>query len=321
MFNQFQTIKIKFQIMKQRILHVFMLLCICWLPFELFAQAIQVRGKVTSSVDGAPLPGVTVSVQGTPTATSTDEGGNYAISVPASGGTVVFSQIGMLRHTITITYGGTYDVTLQEDLSHLDEVVVVGYGTQKKSVVTGAISSVKASDLETMPINRVEQALQGRTSGLTIAANSGQPGSAATIRVRGITTFGNNNPLWVVDGVVVDAGGIGYLNQSDIESIEVLKDASSQAIYGARAAAGVILVTTKKGQAGAMRVNYNAFYGTSAPARKLSLLNAAEYATLRNESVLRPEAIFPFPIRNRMGKAPIGKILFSTTMPNATTMN
>lgn len=289
-------------IMKQRILHVFMLLCICWLPTTLHAQSLEVRGKVTSATDGKPLPGVTVLLQGATVATSTNDTGDYSLTIPSTGGTLVFTQIGLISQTVSVTSSGTYDISLQDDLSQLDEVVVVGYGTQKKSVVTGAISSVKASDLETMPINRVEQALQGRTSGLTIASNSGQPGSAATVRVRGITTFGNNNPLWVVDGVVVDAGGISYLNQSDIESIEVLKDASSQAIYGARAAAGVILVTTKKGQAGAMRINYNTFYGTSAPARKLSLLNATEYATLRNESSLAAGGNILYPNPQSLGE-------------------
>jgi TonB-linked SusC/RagA family outer membrane protein len=134
-----------------------------------------------------------------------------------------------------------------------------------------------------VPNGRIEQTLQGRVSGVTILQNSGQPGSGSTIRVRGITTFNNNEPLWVVDGVVVDAGGIGYLNQSDIESIEVLKDATSASIYGTRAAAGVILVTTKKGKAGKLTVSYNGFYGTSAPAKMLELLNASQYATLMNE--------------------------------------
>lgn len=281
--------------MKRRILHAFLLFFMCWSPFALSAQTLQVTGRVTAVSDGRPLPGVTVSVQGTSTATSTDDTGHYTITAPQAGVTLVFQQLGMVPQTLVVNTGGTINVSLEDDLSALDEVVVVGYGTQKKSVVTGAISSVKASDLETMPINRVEQALQGRTSGLTVASSSGQPGSGSTIRVRGITTFGNNNPLWVVDGVVVDAGGIGYLNQSDIESIEVLKDASSQAIYGARAAAGVILVTTKKGQAGVLSINYNAFYGSSAPARKLDLLNATEYATLRNEASLASGGNILFP--------------------------
>jgi TonB-linked SusC/RagA family outer membrane protein len=288
--------------MRIRILHAFMLLCMCFSVTELAAQTMQIRGRVTSAVNQEPLSGVTVAVEGSTQATSTDGSGQYSIQIAGNRATLVFTQLGMLSTRVVVTQAGVYDVQLQEGLDELEEVVVVGYGTQKKSVVTGAISSVKASDLETMPVTRIEQSLQGRTSGLTIAANSGQPGSAATIRVRGFTTFGNNNPLWVVDGVVIDAGGISYLNQSDIESIEVLKDASSQAIYGARAAAGVILVTTKKGKAGAMRVNYNTFVGSSAPARKLSLLNATEYATLRNEAALAAGNALPFADPRSLGE-------------------
>lgn len=280
--------------MKQRFLHVLMLLGLLLPVLELSAQSLQVSGRVVAAADNSPIPGVTVSVKGGTTSTSTDADGQYSLTIASSEVVLEFRQLGMLTEEVAVSSSGVYNVSLSEDLTELEQVVVVGYGTQKKSVVTGAISSVKAADLESMPVTRIEQSLQGRTSGLTIASNSGQPGSAATIRVRGITTFGNNNPLWVVDGVVIDAGGISYLNQSDIESIEVLKDASSQAIYGARAAAGVILVTTKKGKAGAMRINYNAYYGTSEPARKLSLLNGTEYATLRNESALAAGNALPF---------------------------
>ncbi|HLS96990.1 MAG TPA: carboxypeptidase-like regulatory domain-containing protein, partial [Sphingobacterium sp.] len=189
--------------MRIRILHAFMLLCMCFSVVAVAAQSIQVRGRVTSTVTGEPLAGVTVSVRGSSVATSTDASGRYELTVPEGRTTLVFTQLGMRTAEVSVTAGGTYDVQMQENQDELEEVVVVGYGTQKKSVVTGAISSVKASELETMPVTRIEQSLQGRTSGLTIAANSGQPGSAATIRVRGITTFGNNNPLWVVDGVVV----------------------------------------------------------------------------------------------------------------------
>lgn len=265
--------------MRNRILHAFVFLCVWAVSLHATAQTLQVKGRITSATDGSPLPGVTVSVQGRNTATLSDESGEYRLDIPGTSATLLFSQVGMVPKEVMVRAGGVYDITLEDDMTELDQLVVVGYNTQKKSVVTGAITSVKASDLETMPVTRLEQSLQGRTSGLTIASNSGQPGSSATIRVRGFTTFGNNNPLWVVDGVVVDAGGISYLNQSDIESIEVLKDASSQAIYGARAAAGVILVTTKKGASGGLKVNYNAFAGVSEPARKLSLLNAREYAT------------------------------------------
>lgn len=251
-----------------------------------FAQAQKVAGIVTDEETGETLPGVTVLEMGTSNGTITDIDGRYSITLSTSGATLVFSFVGYAPQEQAISGRTVVDVSMTIDVQALEEVVVTGYGTQKKSVVTGAISSVKASDLESMPINRVEQALQGRTSGLTIAANSGQPGSAATVRVRGITSLNNNDPLWVVDGVVVDNGGIGYLNQSDIASIEVLKDAASQAIYGARAAAGVILVTTKKGRPGSIQVSYNGFLGSSAPARQLDLLNATEYATLRNESAI-----------------------------------
>lgn len=244
--------------------------------------SITVRGRITNDA-GESIPGVTVRVVGTSTGTASDVEGRYTIRVPESNTSLIFSFLGYNSRTLKVT-GGNMDVKLQLSETALTETVVVGYGIQKKSVVTGAISSVRAKDLEDMPITRLEQALQGRTSGVTIAQSSGQPGSGASVRVRGITTFGNNDPLWVVDGVVVDNGGIGYLNQYDIESIEVLKDAASQAIYGARAAAGVILVTTKKGKAGKLIVNYNGYYGVSAPARKLKLLDAREYATLRNEA-------------------------------------
>ncbi|GEP97399.1 TonB-dependent receptor [Chitinophaga cymbidii] len=244
--------------------------------------SITVSGRVTNDA-GEAIPGVTVRIAGTSSGTASDASGRYSIRVPGAGASLIFSFLGYNSRTLKVS-GNSMDVKLQLSETELTETVVVGYGVQKKSVVTGAISSVRAKDLEDMPITRLEQALQGRTSGVTIAQSSGQPGSGATVRVRGITTFNNNDPLWVVDGVVVDNGGIGYLNQYDIESIEVLKDAASQAIYGARAAAGVILVTTKKGKAGKLTVNYNGYYGTSAPARKLKMLDATQYATLRNEA-------------------------------------
>ncbi len=266
---------------KKLLLSTFFLIFSFWA----IAQQVQIKGTVKSAADNLPLPGATIMVKGTTGGTTTDINGNYTLSAQVNE-VLVFSFIGLNAQEVTVTASSkVIDVVLTESATNLQEVVVVGYGTQKKSVVTGAISSVKAKDMEKIPNGRVEQALQGRVSGVTIAANSGQPGSASTIRIRGVTTFGDggNNPLWVVDGVVVDAGGIGYLNQSDIASIEVLKDATSAAIYGTRAATGVILVTTKKGQAGKMVVNYNAFYGTSAPAKILQLCNASEYAALINE--------------------------------------
>lgn len=249
------------------------------------AQTVSVSGTVYDSETAETLPGVSIQIKNTTRGGISDADGIFNVQA-APTDTLVFSFVGFVTKEVLVGSNTKLEVFLAPDVAMLDEVVVVGYGVQKKKVVTGSITSVSAEDLETLPINNVGQALQGRTSGITIASNSGQPGSGATIRVRGITTLNNNDPLWVVDGVVVDNGGIGYLNQSDIESFEVLKDAASQAIYGARAAAGVILVTTKSGRRGGLTIKYNGYYGTSAPARKLDLLNATEYATLRNESSL-----------------------------------
>jgi len=252
---------------------------------NIVAQNLSVSGKITSQINKEPLAGATVTIKGTSVSTTTNNNGEYKISVPKQGSVLVVTYTGMALEEIVINETGVQNFTLNQAGGSLEEVILnVGYGTQKKSVNTGAISSVKARDLEKVPNGRVEQALQGRVSGVTIMQNAGEPGAGSTIRVRGLTTFGGgNSPLWVIDGVVVDNGAIGYLNQSDIESIEVLKDATSAAIYGTRAAAGVILVTTKKGRAGKLIVNYNGFYGVSAPEKRLDLLNAAQYGALLNE--------------------------------------
>jgi len=275
--------------MKKLLLHrLCAILLIQLLYFSAAAQDRVVSGTVTSST-GQPLEGATVVAKGTSGATTTDASGNFRVSVPASAKQLLISYIGYSAQEVAIPASGSISVKLENTAAaSLDEVIVVGYGTQKKSVVTGAISSVRAADLENQPITRVEQALQGRTSGLTISSTSGQPGAAATVRMRGFTSFGNgkNEPLWVIDGVVIDNGGIGYLNQDDIESIEVLKDGASAAIYGTRAAAGVILITTKKGKAGTIRINYSGFYGIQRPSKKLDLLNGTQYATLRNQALV-----------------------------------
>jgi len=267
--------------MKKTILLLLVIVC----SLSGFGQGIQVKGVVTSADDRQPIPGVSIVIKGTTTGITTNIDGMYTLKVPGNA-KLVFSFVGMTTQEIEVKNRTSIDVVLLTTSSAIDEVVVVGYGTQKKSVVTGAISSVKASDLENMPTPRVEDALKGRTSGVTVASSSGQPGSAATVSIRGITSINSVSPLYVVDGVPVTVGGIDYLNQSDIESIEVLKDAASAAIYGTQAAGGVILVTTKKGKTGTMKVNYNGYYGTQAPENTLRLTNATEYATLRNESSL-----------------------------------
>ncbi len=263
-----------------------------------------VSGKVTDQESGQGLPGVSIVAKGTMQGTVTDVDGNFNLNVGDDVQTLVFSYIGYITKSVDLNGRQLLDVTMTADIQALQEVVVVGYGTQKKSVVTGAISSVKSSDLENQQIGRLEQALQGRASGLTIAASSGAPGSTATVRIRGTTSLneGASNPLYVVDGVVVGTGGIDYLNPSDIESIEVLKDAASAAIYGARSSAGVILVTTKKGTSGGIRVNYSGYYGSQAPAKKLDLLDATQYATLINEQAVNDGQKAPFANPSSFGK-------------------
>ena len=248
---------------------------------SVYGQAV-VKGNVTLE-DGSPLVAATVMELGESNGTFTDVDGNFELVFNNQEGILVISSIGYQSQRIEISGDITLEIVLLEDISELDEFIVVGYGVQKKSVVTGSISKVKAEDLEKMPLARIEQSLQGRTSGVRVVSNSGQPGEGATVRIRGTTSINSSEPLYVVDGVPV-GGGIDYLNQSDIESIEVLKDAASASIYGARSANGVILVTTKKGLEDQFEVNYNTYYGTQSPWKKLALLNATEYATLMNEA-------------------------------------
>jgi len=241
------------------------------------------KGTVTDK-QGETLPGVNIMIKGTTHGITSNIDGTFTLPAANSQETLVFTFIGKVKKEVVAKADVLLSVVLEDESVDIESVVVVGYGTQKKSVVTGAISSVKSSDLNNMQIPRIEQALQGRTSGITIASSSGQPGAASTVRVRGTTSINNSDPLYVVDGVPVDNGGIDYLNSGDIESMEVLKDAASAAIYGARAASGVILITTKKGSAGSLKVNYSSYIGTQAPSKKLDLLNATQYATLRNEA-------------------------------------
>lgn len=250
---------------------------------QVHAQTIPVTGTVTSKITGTPVSNATITVKGTATATTSNTEGKFTITVPKAGSVLVITHIGMAPQEFTIRDATAITISLEERSGSMDEVVVVGYGTQRKGAVTTAISSIKAGDLDNMPVQRIEQSLQGRVSGLTITSSSGQPGAGSTVRIRGTTTIGNSDPLYIVDGVQI-GGGIEYLNQSDIESIDVLKDAASAAIYGARAANGVIIVTTKKGKTGKIAVNYNGYYGTQKAWRKLSLLNATQYATLLNEA-------------------------------------
>lgn len=223
-------------------------------------------------------------VKGTTNGAITNLEGQFSLSAPL-GSTLLFTYVGFKAQEVVIAGTKPLSVMLKEDSEALDEIVVVGYGVQKKSVVTAAISRVTAEDLNKTSPTRVEDALKGKVSGVQITQSSGQPGSDSKVRIRGIGTVNNSDPLYIVDGMPVD-GGIDYLNPVDIQSVEILKDAASAAIYGARAANGVILVTTKTGTLGKATINYDVSYGWQNPWKKKSVLDATEYMTVMNEAAI-----------------------------------
>lgn len=250
--------------------------------FSVHAQHVQLKGVVVSGTDNEPLIGVNVVVKGTMNGITTDYDGQFVLNAP-DGSILSISYIGFKPQEITADASTTMRIVLQEDVELLDEVVVVGYGVQKKSVVTAAISRVSSDDLKTSRSSRVEDVLKGKVSGVQITQSSGQPGSDSKVRIRGIGTVNDSNPLYIVDGMPV-GGGINYLNPADIQSVEILKDAASAAIYGTRGANGVILVTTKSGTKGKATISYDVSYGWQNPWKKKSVLDAKEYMIIMNES-------------------------------------
>ncbi|MFK7951146.1 MAG: SusC/RagA family TonB-linked outer membrane protein [Saprospiraceae bacterium] len=247
-----------------------------------FAMAQRIVTGIVSD-EREPLVGATVQVQGTGRGVATDFDGTYSIQVPNGETVLVFSYIGLKPQEILVGTQTSITVVLKENSSVLDEVIVVGYGTQKRSNISGSVGVVTAEEITEAPILRVEQALQGRAAGVQVAQNSGAPGSALTVRIRGIGTINNSDPLYIVDGVPV--GGIDYLNPNDIESVNVLKDAASAAIYGARGANGVVLITTKGGKRNQDgQISYESYYGVQSPWKTINLLSAKEYAILSNEA-------------------------------------
>jgi TonB-linked SusC/RagA family outer membrane protein len=248
---------------------------------NLLAQGVRVTGIVTDNKN-QPLPGVTVVVKGTATGTVTDASGGYTLTGLSSDNTLQFSFVGMKSVDEQVGSRSTINITLEEETIGIDEVVAIGYGTQKKSLITGAISSVKSDEITRISSYNPEQALQGQVAGVVVTSYSGQPGAAVSLRIRGTTTTGNAEPLYVVDGL--PTGGIGFLNPSDIESIEVLKDAASAAIYGARGANGVVLVRTRQGKAGKVVLEYDGYYGWQNPAKKIDVFTAEQYYQYAKEA-------------------------------------
>ncbi|MFZ0491192.1 MAG: SusC/RagA family TonB-linked outer membrane protein, partial [Salegentibacter sp.] len=248
--------------------------------FSMFAQTVPVTGTVTDE-NSMPLLGVNVLVKNQSKGTTTDFDGNYSIDV-AQNDTLVFSYLGYVNKEFVIDRAQTLDVVLQEAKNNLDEVVVVGYGTQKKGLVTGSSVAVDGDEIAALNTGTAMEALQGLAAGVSVTRNSGAPGAGTRITIRGLGTIGNSDPLYIVDGVAV--GNIDYLNPSDIESINVLKDAASAAIYGSRAANGVVLVTTVKGRKNRpAQISYNTYYGYQNTYKNLDPLNAQQYMYIMDE--------------------------------------
>ncbi|QQS50216.1 MAG: TonB-dependent receptor [Bacteroidota bacterium] len=265
----------------KKIITIFFLLSLFIMSW---GQEKMITGKVSSADLNEPLPGVNVFVIGTSRGVITDINGNYEILV-SEGETLIFSFVGYLEEEKTIGSESLLNVSLVIDILSMDEVYVVGYGTQKKSVITGSIAKIGAEDLDKSTDLRIEQAIQGKAAGVMVMNNSGQPGDNLTIRIRGVGTYRNADPLYIVDGVPMTGQGMDYLNTSDIESIEVLKDASASAIYGTRGANGVIIITTKKGKKGtSISVTYDGFYGVQNAWKKQDLLNSEQYIEIMNEA-------------------------------------
>ncbi|MDE6161781.1 MAG: SusC/RagA family TonB-linked outer membrane protein, partial [Muribaculaceae bacterium] len=258
-----------------------MALCLLVGSVAASAQALTVTGTVTSAADGEPLIGASVTVKGASEGVTNDIDGNYTIKV-ADGTTLTFSYVGFTSRDIKVS-GQRLDVALTENSESLNELVVVGYGTMKKKLVTGATAQIKGDDIAKMNTTSPLQAMQGQLPGVNISSNSGQPGSSMKVQIRGLGTIGNAQPLYLIDGV---GGDITTLNPADIESIDVLKDAASAAIYGAQAANGVVLITTKQGKEGKATVTFDGYFGWQSAAKKVDMLNSQQYMTIMDEQMV-----------------------------------
>ncbi|MEQ8807814.1 MAG: SusC/RagA family TonB-linked outer membrane protein, partial [Imperialibacter sp.] len=268
-------------------------------PTSSQAQSRVITGQVTD-IDNFSLPGVNIYIKGTTTGTITDIEGNYRLEVGGTNDVLVFSYIGYLTKEMPVTVAATIDVKLEEDARQLNEVIVTGYSYVKKRDIIGAIASVSADDIKNLPVVSLDQALQGKAAGVQVTQSSGTPGGGITVRVRGNTSISaSNRPLFIIDGVPVEDGALALrsfggqndnalstLNPNDIESFQVLKDASAKAIYGSRAANGVVLITTKRGSKGAKTsVTFDVQRGVIDLTNKLDLLSSEELVTLQREAI------------------------------------
>jgi len=257
-----------------------------------FSQnTIKITGKVTEAGSDFPIPGVSVLVKGTSTGTATDMEGKYTLTASAND-IIVYSFIGMKSQEVNVDGRSVIDIALNPQDQGLDEVVVIGYGVQKKSDLTGSVASVKGADLAKTPTLNVGSSISGKVAGVQVTSTDGRPGSSPVIRIRGVGTLNNASPIYVVDGLIVS--DINFLNSTEIASLEVLKDASATAIYGSRGANGVILITTKKGKSGKTRIDFSTHLSISEVSNTIDMVSASDYAMIRNESALNSGNEAPF---------------------------
>ncbi|MCF0061107.1 TonB-dependent receptor [Dyadobacter chenwenxiniae] len=287
--------------MKKVLLLAMFCLLSTWM--SVYGQSVQVTGKVTTDGDASPLPGATVQIKGSTVGTQTDADGNYTISAPSSASVIVFSFVGMTAQEVTVGSQSVIDVSMLSDTRSLSEVVVTGFGSQIKRDLTGNIAQVKGTEIQNMPVASVDAALQGRAAGVYVNSGSGKLGQAINVRIRGNSSISaSSQPLYVVDGMPIttadqsnsDGGAtnpLSDINSNDIESIEILKDASAGAIYGSRAANGVVLITTKRGKAGKTNVSINYQLGTSEATRRVKFLNAEQYVKFYTAAALNSDRI------------------------------
>lgn len=281
---------------------LYLLFFVCLAPCAMFAQSYQITGTVTDALDGSPMIGVTVEIQGK-TAVSTDMDGNYTIAAE-KGDVLVFTFIGMVSQSVKVENGNRINVSMKEDSVALDEVVVVGYGTMKKKDLTGSVASISGDRIKEIPVTSFDHALQGKLAGVQIGTNSGTPGAATTIRIRGASSImSSNEPLYIIDGIPLSSGSnniqgfdwaggangqnvvnpLASIAPGDILSIDVLKDASATAIYGSAGANGVVLVTTRRGKAGQIKINYEGYGAVSSIPKTLDMMNLRDYAVYQQE--------------------------------------
>lgn len=256
-------------------------------PLEIVLQGIVVSGKVTSGEDGSPLPGVNIVIKGSATGTITDIDGNFKLEVPDENAVLVFSSVGFVTREMVVGSQTEINLVLEQDVAALEEIVVVGYGTQAKKDLTSAIASVDGEELAKVQVADAAHALQGRIPGVVVTSNDGTPGGEVSVRIRGYgtaATSGDNEPLYVIDGVPTK-NGMQMLNPSDIESIDVLKDAAAASVYGVQAANGVVVITTKKGKRGQANITFDSYVGfTQKWKSDIGVLNPRQWATLQNEA-------------------------------------